>query len=525
MLSHFRNGVSLTVPLALKELSQKAFVEEKKCHTDEAIQKKFESIHHHHVMTLQQKIDDNPKMMKIGCLFSGGPAPGGHNVLLGIFDAIKEIHHQNELIGYLDGFDGFLSGKKTHLTHKVLLDHKNTGGFYLLGSARKKMETEEDFARAKKQALDEKLDALCVIGGDDSNTNAAILADFFIREKIPCRVIGVPKTIDGDLRHEFLEISFGFDTAARIYAEQIGNILDDARSAKKYYHFIKLMGRSASHLTLESALLAHPNFTFISEEMTHKSLEECIDELCDMIIARQKLGKNYGCVLVPEGLLEFVPEFNTLIKEINDKKVASKQAALTELSKDNLGFFQKLPEIVKEQIFAERDPHGNIPLSLIQTELVVIEWVKKRLSQKEKEGHYQQKFSPVAHFLGYEGRSGFPTAFDSEYTYALGLLTGKMATSHLTAYMAALSNLAKPASLWKPHAIPLSSMMHLKEIKGKVKPVIEKAFVDPESKVYRKFNQIRERLKTEDDYKSIGPIQFFGPHELVDSRPHVLTSS
>jgi pyrophosphate--fructose-6-phosphate 1-phosphotransferase len=519
MLSHFRNEALLRTPELLESMNEVDFVPHQSVKTDPTIQEKFPHIFHQDILRLTKKNSSSRGKLKVGCVLSGGPAPGGHNVIYGVFEALKEMNRENQIIGFIDGLDGFLKGHFIELNHLILEKQKNLGGFYLLGSSRKKIQDEEDFRLAKNQALQLHLDALVVIGGDDSNTNGAILADYFAKEKIPCQVIGIPKTIDGDLRHEFVEVSFGFDTASKIYSEEIGNILNDAKSAKKYYHFIKLMGRSASHLTLECALNTHPNYTFISEEMKKRPIREMIHEIVEMIVFRSRKGMQYGCILIPEGLLEFIPEFNELIKEINSNKIETKEQALDRLKGDSALFFKELPPIVQSQIFLERDPHGNIPLSQIQTELVVIEWVRKKLSEKKE---FQGKFTPTAHFIGYEGRSGFPTQFDCEYTYALGRLAAKMISSGLSGYMAGLTGLKQDVSKWVPFAIPLCSLMHMKEVKGEAKAVIEKSYVDFHSASYRSFLHRRERLMVEDDYRCLGPIQFFGPDELVNQRPKIL---
>lgn len=521
MLTYSRKLAQVNVPVLLQDLGSVEFSPHQKCQIDQEIKSRFPHILFDQILSLKKSSPaKSSKTLKIGCVLSGGPAPGGHNVILGLFEGLKELNHHNQLIGFHDGLDGFLRNDRLELTHHHLLEHKNLGGFYLLGSSRKKISEEADFLAAKDVVLKEKLDGLVIIGGDDSNTNGAVLADYFIKEKINCQVLGVPKTIDGDLRHEFLEVSFGFDTASKIYSEAVGNILNDAKSAKKYYHFVKIMGRSASHLALETAMNTHPNFTFISEEMDVRPIASQIEELCDMIILRAQHQKNYGCVLIPEGLLEFIPEFQDLISEINSKKITDRENAKLALDPKNLEFFNRLPRSVQNQIFLERDPHGNIPLSQIQTEEVIIQWVKDRLSQKEEEANL--KFSAVNHFLGYEGRCGFPTIFDCDYTYALGKLVAKMVDSGLTAYMAGFKNLKANPLEWSPFVIPLSTMMHVISYKGKSKPVIEKTFVDLKGTVYQKFKHSRERYKFEDDYICPGPIQFFGPEELKGQRPLIL---
>lgn len=520
MLSHFRKSAIIEIPNLLKDLKNVEFTSFKNVKADENLKQTFKEIGFETILKLKKGTNPSKEAMTVGCLLSGGPAPGGHNVILGLYEGLKELNRHHLLIGYQEGFSGFLNGQYLELDQAILDAHRNIGGFYLLGSSRKKLSLEIDFIQAKNEVIKRKIDALVVIGGDDSNTNGAILADYFAKEKIPCHVIGVPKTIDGDLKNDYLEVSFGFDTASKVYSELIGNILNDARSAKKYYHFIKLMGRSASHLTLEAAMNTHPNFTFISEEMENRSIDQMIKDLVDMIIFRAKQGKNYGCVLIPEGLLEFIPEFQMLIKEINRLKISSLEQAKKELDEKNLQFFSLLPVSVQNQIFLERDPHGNIPLSQIQTEEVILEWVKGELSKRIEAS--EVKFSAITHFIGYEGRSCFPTQFDCEFTYALGKLAAIMVTSKLNAYMAGFQNLKAPTDRWEPFAIPLVSMMHLKDVKGELKPVIEKAYVDLNGQAYLEFRKSRERYQIDDEYQCPGPIQFFGPKDVYEKKPNVL---
>lgn len=520
MLAHIRKGAPFAIPHVLTDLKKVYFDKECVIPTDPSIKTRFSSIHSDHVFTVQEGSRPCRGPLQVAVLFSGGPASGGHNVILGLFEALKEIDPHHHLFGYLEGFKGFLEGRRVELTKELLADYKNTGGFHLLGSSRKKMETDQDFLDAKNEVVKNRIDALVVIGGDDSNTNAARLAQYFSEGNIPCHVIGVPKTIDGDLRHRFLDISFGFDTACKIYAEAIGNIQDDARSARKYYHFIKLMGRSASLITLECALLNHPNYTFIGEEIQQKPIEACIEELAQMIITRIDQGKEYGVVLIPEGLLEFVPAFTHLIHEINQKKIQDPQQADHELSHEQKSFYQKLPRQVQAAIFLDRDPHGNIPLSQIATERVVIEWVQSRL-----EAHgasYLSRFRPVEHFFGYEGRSASPTLFDAVYTHALGRLAGLATAQGLNGMMVTLSQLHLPIENWQAHAIPLTSLMKMMTVKGKLLPVIEKTLVDIQSPPFLLFASHRKRWMLDDDYRSPGPIQFFGPHEVTWRVPEIL---
>jgi len=466
--------------------------------------------------------------LRIGVLFSGGPASGGHNVISGLFDALKQLDHHSELFGFLDGPEGVIRGKYRELTQETITPYRNQGGFDLIGSGRTKIETEEQLSDALGTVTRLKLDGLVIIGGDDSNTNAAVLSEFFLQKGSSVKVIGVPKTIDGDLKNSYVTTSFGFDTACKTYAEIIGNIARDAISSKKYYHFIKLMGRSASHIALECALKTQPNFTLIGEEVAakKKTLSQITAEIADLISMRAEQGKNYGVILIPEGLIEFIPEIHTLIQEVNrllagDPSLTPSQI-VSKLSAASQQCFHSLPEKIGQQLLAQRDPHGNVHVSLIETERLLMEMVTKELKEREKKGSYKGKFAGVAHFLGYEGRAGFPSNFDCNYCYALGYTAALLLSNGSTGYMAFVSNLTKPPEQWGIGGVPLPSLMRLEMRKGKEKPVIEKALVTLSGKPFVHFEKHRQSWMNEDRYLYPGPIQFFGEAALTEQVPMTL---
>lgn len=440
-----------------------------------------------------------PIVQKVGVVLSGGQAPGGHNVIVGLRDALSE---GSELFGFLGGPSGILEKKYKKLND--LEHYRNSGGFDLIGSGRTKIESEDQLANAMDTAFALELDGLVVIGGDDSNTNAAVLAEYFKKHGCPTTVVGVPKTIDGDLKHEYIEVSFGFDTASKVYSEMIGNICRDALSAKKYYHFVKLMGRSASHLTLECALQTQPNFTVIGEEVALKqlSLKQIVAAIVDLIVKRE--NKDYGVILVPEGLLEFIPEMKSLIEDLNAGKVS-------ERSKKTL---ESLPEEIQQQLQLDRDPHGNVQLSHIETEKLLIEMVKEQLKERSD---YRGKFNAIAHFFGYEGRCSYPSNFDANYCYALGFVAEALVANKCSGYMAIVRNLYAAVELWQPGGLPLTQLMHIEMRKGKEKPVIAKRHVDLEGAPYQHFLQNRNEWGMEDVYHFPGPIQLFGPSEICDA--------
>lgn len=425
--------------------------------------------------------------LRVGVFFSGGQAAGGHNVVTGLFDALKKMHPESVLFGFLDGPGGIISGSSKELIKSLLDPYRNQGGFDLIGSGRTKIETDEQFQAALSAVKKLKLDGLVIVGGDDSNTNAALLAEFFLKQKCSTKVISVPKTIDGDLQNAFVAISFGFDTATKIYSELIGNIARDALSAKKYYHFIKLMGRSASHVTLECALATHPNLALISEEK--KSLSQITTEISDLIVKRAETGKNYGVILIPEGLVEFMPDFQA-----------------------------SFPERIQKQLLIEKDPHGNINVSAIETDVLLIETVTAELQKRRFKG----KFNAIPHFFGYEGRSGLPSNFDANYCYVLGHVAALLIDYGLSGYMSFVGNLSQAPEAWSVGAVPLAPLLHLEERKGKPQPVIAKALVNLKGKIYERFKRESAHWTLEDHYCYPGPIQFFGDRMLTESFPKII---
>jgi diphosphate-dependent phosphofructokinase len=458
--------------------------------------------------------------IKVGVVFSGGQASGGHNVIAGLFDALKEIHPESELIGFLGGPSGIIEGKSVEITTPLLLSYRNQGGFDLIGSGRTKIETEEQMKAALQVCQKLNLQGLVVIGGDDSNTNAAFLAEFFSASGADICVAGVPKTIDGDLRSADIEISFGFDTACKIYSELIGNIARDALSAKKYYHFIRLMGRSASHITLECALSTRPNLALIGEEIAKekKTLKDLVDQIADLICKRSDAKKDYGVILIPEGVIEFIPEMKQLLRELNallaQKNVNEAASALTPASK---AVFQLLPETIQNQLLLDRDPHGNVQVSKIETERLFVSLVTQELKNRKR------KFNAVEHFLGYEGRCGMPSNFDANYCYSLGYTAAVLLRERANGYIAAIGDLTSAPAYWKPKGVPIASLFTIEKRQGKDKPVIQKALVDLDSKAFKYFASVRESWELQDCYLYPGPIQFFGEEALTNSIPQTLT--
>ncbi len=475
--------------------------------------------------------DEVGKARTVGVVLSGGQAPGGHNVIAGILDAMKGANSDSKLLGFLGGPSGILDDDYIELTLSYVDGYRNTGGFDIIGSGRTKIESDEQFARALEVCRNRELDALVVIGGDDSNTNAALLAEYFEEKGERICIIGVPKTIDGDLKNEQIDISFGFDTATRTYAELIGNIERDAASAKKYWHFIKLMGRSASHICLECALQTQPNVAIISEEVAEKrrTLNDIVAEIVSVIVKRSENGDDYGVVLIPEGLIEFIPEMKSLISEINDLLAEHKSYFNTlntfedqsewvnqHLSRDSSYVFSSLPNNIQRQLLMDRDPHGNVQVSRIETESLLIEMVQDRLNELKAEEKYSGKFSSQHHFFGYEGRCAFPSNFDADYCYSLGFNAFLLAASGLSGYISSIGNLAAPAEEWTAGGIPLTMMMNMEQRHGKMKPVIKKALVELKQKPFRMFAKHREEWGLKNHYLFPGAIQYFGPDEVCN---------
>ena len=498
----------------------------------EELKKLFENTYGKPLAQVQKGKNANAlKKIKAGVILSGGQAPGGHNVICGLYDAIKKGNADSVLLGFLGGPSGLLENKFIKFTDKIIDEYRNTGGFDIIGSGRTKIETDEQYAAAAKNAKANKLDALVIIGGDDSNTNAALLAEYFIQNKIPTQVIGVPKTIDGDLKNALIETSFGFDTACKTFSELIGNIGRDANSAKKYWHFIKLMGRSASHIALECALQTRPNICLISEEIAANktTLRGIVEGICTVIAKRAANGENFGIVLIPEGLVEFIPEMKVLIAELNDtmalkqdefatlKNFGEKKAWLkTNLSQSSFEAFDSLPEAIADQFLADRDPHGNVQVSRIDTEKLLALSVAKRLAEKKKAGTYNGKFSSYTHFFGYEGRCAFPSNFDADYCYALGYNAFVLIAGGLTGYLSSVRNLVKSAKEWTAGGVPLTMMMNMEQRHGSKKPVIKKALVELNGKPFKKFALQRDKWAIDTSYTFPGAIQYFGPSEVCD---------
>ncbi len=479
------------------------------------------------------KFEKNPnpvagKPINVGVILSGGQAPGGHNVISGLFDGIKRIHRDSRLYGFLMGPSGLVDHEYMELTADIINEYRNTGGFDIIGSGRTKLESKEQFDKGLEIIKELDIKALVIIGGDDSNTNAAILAEYYKSIGAPVQVIGCPKTIDGDLKNSQIETSFGFDTATKVYSEVIGNIQRDCNSAKKYWHFVKLMGRSASHIALECALQTQPNICIISEEVEAKnlSLDDVVASVADVVAARAARGNNFGTVLIPEGLIEFIPAIKALIAELNDvlakADVTGKSAdEIVEYIKANLApanaaTLASLPDTVARQLCLDRDPHGNVQVSLIETEKLLSQMVANKLESMRAEGRYNGKFSPLHHFFGYEGRCADPSNFDADYCYALGFNATCLINAGVTGYMSSVRNLTKPSVQWVAGGIPITMMMNMERRHGKMKPVIQKALVDLNGAPFLKFASKRDDWAVNTCYIYPGPIQYFGPAEVCD---------
>lgn len=470
------------------------------------------------------------KPVNVGVILSGGQAPGGHNVICGIFDGIKKIHRESRLFGFLMGPDGLVKHRYIELTAPIIDEYRNTGGFDIIGSGRTKLEKKEQFDEGLKILNELNIKALVIVGGDDSNTNAAILAEYYKEKNTGVQVIGCPKTIDGDLKNDVIETSFGFDTATKVYSELIGNIQRDCNSAKKYWHFIKLMGRSASHIALECALQTQPNICLVSEEIeaNNMSLDQIVEYIAGIVSARAADGNNFGTVLIPEGLIEFIPEFKRLIGELNELLGANKaavaamdEAELTKfifdnLSAENVASLRKLPEQVARQLMLDRDPHGNVQVSLIETEKLLSGLVADRLRADKHFEEVGGKFSSLHHFFGYEGRCADPSNFDADYCYSLGYNATALINAGVTGYMSSIRNLVKPAVQWIPGGIPITMMMNIERRNAEDKPVIQKALVRIDGAPFQKFAAKRDEWAHNTCYVYPGPIQYFGPAEVCD---------
>ncbi|MCU4157388.1 diphosphate--fructose-6-phosphate 1-phosphotransferase [Carboxylicivirga sp. A043] len=468
---------------------------------------------------------------KVGVILSGGQAPGGHNVISGIYDGLKKLNPENKLYGFLGGPGGLVDNQYIELTSDIVDHYRNTGGFDIIGSGRTKLEEEAQFEQALVNCKELGIDALVIIGGDDSNTNACVLAEYYKKIDAGVQVIGVPKTIDGDLKNEMIETSFGFDTACKVYSELIGNIQRDANSAKKYWHFIKLMGRSASHIALECALQTQPNVTIVSEEVEAKqqTLDDVVTYIANIVAKRAENGDNFGTVLIPEGLVEFIPAMKKLIAELNDFLAHNEEEVnalegnkekrdfvAERISEESRAVFSSLPNAIANQLMLDRDPHGNVQVSLIETEKMLIDMVKAKLKKMKKAGEFTGKFKGQPHFFGYEGRCAAPSNFDADYCYSLGNTASMLIGEGKTGYMASVRNLTAPSTEWIAGGVPVTMMMNMEKRHGEMKPVIQKALVQLNGAPFQKLVESREEWAINPSYVYPGPIQYFGPSEVCD---------
>ena len=478
----------------------------------------------------------NNVKINVGIILSGGQAPGGHNVISGLFDEVKKLNPENRLYGFLMGPGGLVDHNYIEITAENLQAYRNTGGFDMIGSGRTKLEKEEQFEKGLEIIRKLDIKAVVIIGGDDSNTNACVLAEYYAAKQYGVQVIGCPKTIDGDLKNDQIETSFGFDTATKTYSELIGNIERDCNSARKYWHFVKLMGRSASHIALECALQTQPNICLVSEEIEAKdqTLNDIVEYIAGVVTYRAEQGNNFGVVLIPEGLIEFIPAIGRLIQELNDllaahgaeylnlDKAAQREYILAHLSAENKATFETLPEGVARQLSLDRDPHGNVQVSLIETEKLISEMVAAKLDQWKKEGKYTGKFSPLHHFFGYEGRCAAPSNFDADYCYALGSSAAQLIANGKTGYMAIVKNTTAGTDQWKAGGVPITMMMNMERRNGEMKPVIRKALVELDGAPFKTFAAQREKWAKETCYVYPGPIQYWGPSSVCDQTTKTL---
>ena len=495
----------------------------------EAIRKLFPNTYGMPIVRFVEGEEKSYPAINAGVILSGGQAPGGHNVIAGLFDGLKKINKDSRLFGFILGPDGLVQHNYMELTADIIDEYRNTGGFDIIGSGRTKLEKEEQFEKGLEILRQLNISALVIIGGDDSNTNACVLAEYFAAKKAGVQVIGCPKTIDGDLKNDMIETSFGFDTACKVYSEVIGNIQRDCNSARKYWHFIKLMGRSASHIALECALQTQPNICLISEEIEEKnmSLDDVVTYIAEIVAKRAALGRNFGTVLVPEGLIEFIPAIRDLIAELNDllatnkefsmiKKSAQREWIISKLSPKNAAIYESLPEGVAKQLTLDRDPHGNVQVSLIETEKLLADMVDRKLAEWKAEGKYNGKFATQHHFFGYEGRCAAPSNYDADYCYSLGYTASMLIANGKTGYMSSVRNTTAPADQWIAGGVPITAMMNMERRNGEMKPVIKKALVKLDGAPFKAFAAQRDEWAVETDYVYPGPIQYFGPTEVCD---------
>ncbi|MBQ0144499.1 MAG: diphosphate--fructose-6-phosphate 1-phosphotransferase [Bacteroidales bacterium] len=474
----------------------------------------------------------------VGIILSGGQAPGGHNVISGLYDGVKSVNPANKLYGFLMGPGGLVDHKYIEFTDELIDAYRNTGGFDIIGSGRTKLEKESQFESGIEILRELGIKALVIIGGDDSNTNACVLAEYYAAKNYGVQVIGCPKTIDGDLKNDQIETSFGFDTACKTYSELIGNIERDCNSARKYWHFIKLMGRSASHIALECALQTQPNACIISEEVeaNNMSLDDVVEYIAKIVAKRAEAGKNFGTVLIPEGLIEFIPAIKKLIAELNEvlvdpatgemREFASKdeQVAFVKgnIAAENLAILESLPKDVERQLCLDRDPHGNVQVSLIETEKLLSAMVAKKLAAWKAEGKYSGKFSAQHHFFSYEGRCAAPSNYDADYCFSLGYNASRLIAAGKTGYMSVIKNTTAPAAEWIAGGVPITMMMNLERRNGAMKPVIRKALVELDGAPFKFFASKREEWAEQTAYVYPGPIQYWGPSEVCDQTTKTL---
>ena len=494
----------------------------------EEIKKLFPNTYGMPIVEFEPATEANTTKMNVGIILSGGQAPGGHNVITGLFDQIKKLNPENRLYGFILGPGGLVDHNYMELTPEIIDNYRNTGGFDMIGSGRTKLEKVDQFEKGLEIIRKLDIKAIVIIGGDDSNTNACVLAEYYAAKNYGVQVIGCPKTIDGDLKNEQIETSFGFDTACKTYSELIGNIERDCNSARKYWHFIKVMGRSASHIALECALQTQPNICLISEEVEakKKSLDDIVTYIADVVCQRAADGNNFGTVIIPEGLIEFIPAIKKLIAQLNDvlaqpeaKNLGRSEIidfAKSHLSETNLEVFNSLPTNVARQLALDRDPHGNVQVSLIETEKLLSTMVAQKLERRKKVGKYVGKFSALHHFFGYEGRCAAPSNYDADYCYALGTSAAQLIANGKTGYMAIVKNTTAPADQWIAGGVPITMMMNMEKRNGEMKPVIRKALVELDGAPFKAFVKERDRWARETAYVYPGPIQYWGPTEVCD---------
>jgi pyrophosphate--fructose-6-phosphate 1-phosphotransferase len=494
----------------------------------EDIKKLFPNTYGMPVVEFEPATEANTKKMNVGVILSGGQAPGGHNVITGLFDQIKKLNPENRLYGFILGPGGLVDHNYMELTADIIDEYRNTGGFDMIGSGRTKLEKIDQFEKGLEIIRQLDIKAIVIIGGDDSNTNACVLAEYYAAKQYGVQVIGCPKTIDGDLKNEQIETSFGFDTACKTYSELIGNIERDCNSARKYWHFIKVMGRSASHIALECALQTQPNICLISEEIEQKamSLNDIVDYIADAVVSRAADGNNFGTVIIPEGVIEFIPAIKKLIAQLNDvlampeaKEISRDEQvdfAKSHLTEENLAVFNSLPVGVARQLALDRDPHGNVQVSLIETEKLLSTMVSQKLEKLKKQGKYTGKFGTQHHFFGYEGRCAAPSNFDADYCYALGTSAAQLIANGKTGYMAIVKNTTAPSDQWIAGGVPITMMMNMERRAGEMKPVIRKALVELDGAPFKTFAAQRDKWAKETCYVYPGPIQYWGPTEVCD---------